>query len=305
MSGELIGPAFFITATTLVLLIGMLVSGRRNRLDDRLETLPGRRSSRPDAVGQLAQATLPKMGRKLIPEDEAERTRLQSRLVRAGLYSSQAMVWYLGVKMLLMVGPMAAALFAAVLGLVAYLPATVAGAFLGIVGMILPSLWLDRRKAHRQAQFRRALPDALDALVICLEGGLSLPDSVRRVSAELRTAHPELASELAIVQRGVQLGRSPGEALRDFGVRADIEEIRTLASVLTQAERYGASLVRTLQIHAETLRQKRMQYAEEMAEKAAVKVLFPTLMFIFPGIFVVVLGPAVYHVLEILKSVSQ
>jgi tight adherence protein C len=310
-------PALFLTVSTLVLLVSLLVTGRKRRLDTRLEELSDdpKGTEKGDALGQLAKAALPRMGSTLMPDDEAERTRLQTRLVHAGLYKPQAMHWYLGVKMLLMVGPIVVGLMAASLGLVptvragafshSYFVGLVIGAVFGIFGMILPSYWLDQRKAKRQSDLRRALPDALDALVICLEGGLSLPDGVRRVSSELSTAHPLLAAELAIVQRAVQLGRSTGEALRDLGVRSDLEEIRTLASVLIQTERYGASLVNALRIHSETLRQKRMQYAEEMAQKAAVKILFPTLIFIFPGIFIVVLGPAVYHIIDILRSVRH
>src|SRR5262249_34160583 len=160
------------------------------------------------------------------------------------------------------------------------------GAFFGIFGLIAPSFWLDRRKASRQTAFRRALPDAMDVLVICLEGGLSLPGAIRRVASELQTAHPELAKEMNIVQREIQLGRTPGEALRRLADRSDLEEIRALASVIAQAERYGASLVRVLRIHADSLRIKRVQYAEELAQKASVKILFPTLLFILPCVFV-------------------
>jgi tight adherence protein C len=171
--------------------------------------------------------------------------------------------------------------------------------------MIGPGFWLDGRKNKRQTNLRRALPDALDLLVICLEGGLSLPASLRRVGAELRTAHPLLALELNIVQREIQLGSSPGESLQKLGVRTDLEEIRSMASVITQAERFGASLVKSLRVHAETLRTKRQQHAEEMAGKAAVKVLFPTLFFIFPAIFVVILGPAVFQIMERLSEVMN
>ncbi len=116
--------------------------------------------------------------------------------------------------------------------------------------------------------------------------------ALRRVAGELRTAHPLLSGELDIVQREVQLGRSTGEALRQFADRCDLEEARSLSSVILQAERFGASLVKSLRVHAEMLRTKRMQYAEEMAQKAATKILFPTILFIFPGLFVIILGPA-------------
>jgi len=175
------------------------------------------------------------------------------------------------------------------------------GALGGVVGMIGPSFWLDRRKSERQLAFRRALPDAMDVLVICLEGGLSLPAAFKRVANELRGAHPSLAAELLIVEREIQLGRSTGEAMRQFGERADLEEVRSLASVIIQSERFGASLVRALRVHADSLREKRLQHAEEMAQKAATKILFPTLLFIFPGVFIVILGPAVIHIIELFK----
>jgi tight adherence protein C len=151
---------------------------------------------------------------------------------------------------------------------------------------------------------RRALPDALDLMVICLEGGLSLPAALKRISAELRTAHTELAAELAIVQREIQLGRSPGDALKQMGIRSDLEEVRSLSSVITQAEKFGASLVKSLRVHSETLRLKRQQRAEEMGAKAATKVLFPTLLFIFPAIFVVILGPAAIQIMKTLGSMN-
>jgi tight adherence protein C len=162
--------------------------------------------------------------------------------------------------------------------------------------MVGPSMWLDRRKKSRQMILRRGLPDALDVIVICVEGGLSLVGALRRVAGDLRTVHPELALELEIVQREVQLGQTAGEALRRFGDRSDMEEIRSLASVIIQSERFGAGLNKALRVHAETLRMRRQQRAEEMAQKAGTKVLFPTLLCIFPAIFVVVLGPAMIQI---------
>jgi tight adherence protein C len=130
-----------------------------------------------------------------------------------------------------------------------------------------------------------------------LEGGLSLPAAFRRLAQELRTTHPLLANEVEIIQREMQLGLSAGEALRQFADRSDLEEIRSLAGVITQAERLGASLSKALRVHSESLRVRRMQAGEEMAQKAAVKILFPTFFCIFPGIFIVVLGPAVFQIM--------
>jgi tight adherence protein C len=299
--------AAFLMGSSLVLLLFLLAEGRKARLEARLRDLPNRGQivHEPDPVAQFARAALPKMGATLLPRDEEERTRLQARLIQGGLYGRQAMVLFLGVKLLLTVAPAVLGLLAGLAGLVPVQEGLICGALLGIFGLIGPSFWLDRRKAARQTSFRRSLPDALDVLVICLEGGLSLQGAVRRVASELRTAHPLLAWELNIVLREVQMGRSTGEALRQFAGRADLEELRGLASIILQAERYGASLGKTLRVHGEMLRVKRLQDAEEKAQKAATKMLFPTLLFIFPGVFLVVLGPAVIHVVRIFSRLRM
>jgi tight adherence protein C len=296
----------FLMVSSLTLLLLLLASRPHGRIEARLRELSGRSSgaAEMEAVAHLARSALPKMGTALLPRDEEERSRLQSRLLHAGLYGRQAMVFYLGVKMLAMVGPLFLSILVALLGLAPLQNAIVVGALLGVFGIIAPSFWLDRRKAARQTQFRRAIPDALDVLVICLEGGLSLLGGFRRVVSELRTAHPTLARELNIVQREIQMGRSTGEAMRSFGERADLEEIRSLASVITQTERLGASLVKALRVHAETLRVKRLTYAEEMAQKAAIKLLFPTLLLIFPGLFIVILGPAVIQLAGMFQKLN-
>jgi tight adherence protein C len=167
------------------------------------------------------------------------------------------------------------------------------------IGMIGPSFWLDRRKKSRQMTLRRGLPDALDVLTICLDGGLGLQAGVKRVSDELASAHPVLGAELKIVDREIQLGRGPGEALHHFAQRTDLEEALSLASVVGQSERFGASLVKSIRSHSETLRIKRKQKAEEKAQKASTMILIPTLLLIFPAVFVILLAPAVYQVMAI------
>ncbi len=299
--------ATFAAASSLVLLIVLVAGGGKNRLEARLEKLGERPGTLPDParLKQFARSTLPRVGAALMPKDEEERSRLQTRLIQAGLYSRQALAIFLGVKMILMVGPTLIGLALALGGLVPLQHGLVCGALLGIMGMIGPSFWLDRRKANRQILFRRALPDALDVLVICLEGGLSLPGALRRVAGELRTAHPLLAHELNIVQREIHMGRAAGDALQHFAERCDLEEVRSLASVITQAERFGTSIVKALRTHAEILREKRLVRAEEMAQKAATKLLIPTVLFIFPGVFIVVLAPAVIQVMEMLARMKR
>ena len=301
-----VASAVFVMVSSLVLLVSLLVGARRTRLDSRLRDLSGQGGPAMDTItlGKIASTTLPRMGTPFIPTDEGERTKLQTRLIHAGLYRRQAMVVFLGVKVLL-IAPAFLCVAASLIGVVTLWQGLIIGLCLGIGGLIGPSFWLDRMKRKRQSNFRRALPDALDVLVICLEGGLSLSAGLRRVSTELRTAHPELASELAIVQREVQLGLTSGEALKKMGERSDLEEVRSLASVILQSERLGASLVKALRVHAESLRIKRFQRAEEKAAVAATKVLFPTLLFILPAVFVVVMGPAAFRLIEMLGKMKH
>jgi tight adherence protein C len=298
----------FVASFSLVMVAYLLLSGQDRRLEERVQSL----SERPeDAVVpaapatsmlELARTTLPMIGSRLVPDDEEERTRLRSRLIHAGFYGRHAMAFFLGVKAVLVLVPIMIGFLVVSLGLVSPLYGMFGGSMAGIVGMIGPGFWLDYCKSARQIIFRRALPDALDVIVICLDGGLSLTGALNRVSSELRTVHPELALELNVVQREIQLGRSPGEAIRQMGQRTDLEEIRNIASVIVQSERFGASLVKSLRVHADTLRLKRRQRAEEMAQKAVVKVLFPTLLFIFPAIFVVILGPAAIQITATLSK---
>src|SRR5262249_42716390 len=158
----------------------------------------------------------------------------------------------LGVKMLLMAAPLVISVALALTGLLSPIRAVLAG-ILGIgLGMIAPGLWLDYCKNARQTSLRRALPDALDMLVLCVKGGLSLSGAMQRVTAELNSAHPLLGAEMDLVQREMMLGVSVGEGLQKMAARTDLEELRNLASIIVQSERFGTSVVRALRIHADT-----------------------------------------------------
>jgi tight adherence protein C len=293
----------FLMGSSLSLLVATLVSGRRTRLDGRLLELSATSGPvpEPESMEQLARTALPRLGAPLVPRDEEERTLLQTRLLHAGFYGRQAMAVFLGAKILLMTAPAVLGFFLGLLGVCPLAHGVAVGSILGATGMIVPSFWLDQKKAVRQTAIRRALPDALDVMVICLEAGLSLSAAMRHVADDLRTAHPLLADELNIVQREGQLGLSSGESLRKLADRADLAEISCLASVVIQADRLGASLVKSLRIHADVLRMKRRQRAEELAQKAGTKILFPTILFIFPALFIVILAPGMIQIMSMLS----
>jgi tight adherence protein C len=227
------------------------------------------------------------------------------RLVQAGLYRRNAMAVFVAVKFGLALIPMCVGVMAGVMGWVTLMQGCFAGVVLGLLGTIMPSLWLDSAKRGRQMKLRRSLPDALDVIVVCIEAGLSMQASIARVARELRSAHPMLAAELLIVEREIQLGCTAGQALRRFADRFDLEELRSLASVILNAEKFGASIATALRIHSESLRLKRFQRAEEKAQTASAKLLFPTIVFIFPALYVVLLGPAVFDLMKFMKQMKM
>ena len=162
-----------------------------------------------------------------------------------------------------------------------------------LAGFVLPEIWLTRRVRIRQRRIQRGLPDALDLLVICIEAGLGLDQATLRVSRELARVHPELSEELQLVNFEVRVGKTRTEALRGFASRTGVEDVKGLASILVQADRFGTSVAQSLRIYSDTLRTKRRQRAEELAAKTSVKIIPVLVLFIFPSLFVVVLGPAV------------
>jgi tight adherence protein C len=247
------------------------------------------------SFNRLAGDIFSRIGAGLFPK-EGHLGPLRKQLVQAGFYRPNGAEIFFGVKLALMVLLFLLSAVSPFLFQGISLPlagAVSLGAAAG--GMIAPNLWLEREVLRRQSAIRQALPDALDMLVLCLEGGISIAAAFQRVTDEVQEVHPVMRGELAIVQREIQLGLTTGEALRKMAERTGIEEIRELAAVLLQSERYGVSMVKALRMHADSWRQERYHHLEAMAQKTAVKILFPTLLCIFPAIFIVLLGPAAFQ----------
>ncbi len=295
-SGALLSLLVFGATSVAILLAYQLLNRDRKQAKARMRELSAPATPRP-RLGWLSALAdrLPTVARPLVPGDEGQRGQLQQRLIAAGFYEPNALTTFLGVKMVLIALAVVVALPVGLAGMPP-VKALATGVVLLGLGMVLPGLWLDARKASRQTALRRALPDALDMLVLCVEGGVSFNGALQRVTAEMQTVHPVLGAELGIVQREIMLNLSPAEALQKFGQRSDLEEVRGLAAVILQNERLGASVVKALRVHSDAMRQQRQQRIEELAQKAAVKILFPTLLCIFPAIFIVVLGPAAFQI---------
>jgi tight adherence protein C len=237
---------------------------------------------------------LPKVGRWLFPR-EGYLAGLKAQLVRAGFFRASAAEIFLGVKLLLMfTAALLAGTVAVLTGLGLHLAAVLCVSA-AAAGMLAPNLWLERQISTRHRAIAAALPDALDILVLCMEGGISITAAFQRMTDEIQDVHPILQDELRIVQREIQLGLTTAEALQKMSQRCGMDEVRDLAAVLLQSERYGVSLVKALRMHADSWRQDRQQEMEALAQQAAVKILFPTLLCIFPAIFIVLLGPAAFQ----------
>lgn len=172
-------------------------------------------------------------------------------------------------------------------------------------GFILPDFWLGRRIKSRQQSLRLALPDALDLLVICMEAGLGIDQALMYISQELRTAHPDLCEEFDLVNAEMHIGKTRIDALRSLATRTGVDDIQALVSTLIQTDRFGTSVAQSMRVHSDELRTKRRQRAEEMAAKTTIKMIFPLVLFIFPALFVVILGPAVIKMMHTLGNMNK
>jgi len=294
---------FTLAGISLLGVLWLMFSSGREPVEERLNELRTAQLGFGTAATGTRNADMQEF-RKSWSHKEERRKKLGERLVQAGLYKRNSMIFFYTTQALLGGIPILVGFAAATMGFATLPVALTLGAMTGVGGIIAPGFWLDAQKRRRQTAMRRALPDTLDLLVICVEAGLSLPSALVRITKELRTAYPMLALEMMIVHREIQLGHTTGEALKRFGDRFDLEEVRSLASVIRQAERFGASIVTAIRVHAETLRHIRLEHARERAQKAAVKLLFPTVLCVFPAMFVVILGPAVFDILELFDTMK-
>jgi len=168
-----------------------------------------------------------------------------------------------------------------------------------VIGIMLPSIILDKLIASRQRALRNAFPDALDMLVVCVEAGLGLQAALQRVADEIQVSHPVLADELHQVNRETRVGVDRIEAMRNMAIRTGLEDIRGLVASLDQSMRFGTSIAETLRVYSEEFRDKRLQKAEEMAAKIATKMIFPLTFCFWPAFFLVMVGPAILGVLAV------
>jgi tight adherence protein C len=236
------------------------------------------------------------------PSNVEEVRATRRRLINAGYRSGKAPVFFVGAKLLLAI---------VIVCLLAMIPAKLLGfpsvsiltfyyVLVAACGYYAPALWLRRAIAIRKDALQRAIPDALDLMVVCMEAGLGLDQAIGRVGEEVKRAHPKLSDELNILALELRTGVSRQEALRNLAHRTDLEEVRNLVALLVQTDRFGTSIGQALRVHADSMRTKRQLRAEELAAKLPVKMLLPLIFFIFPSMFIVVIGPACIKIARVL-----
>jgi len=222
----------------------------------------------------------------------------RERLIQAGYHSKNSLPHYFGIKILLTIGLpvlifVICSVFFPKLASNSLLLFVVSGFLLGFIG---PSFYLDSKVTERKRILKNAFPDVIDQLIVCTEAGLGLDAGLQRVARDTLLSNEIMGYELGLVNAELRAGVVREQALKNLVTRTGVEEIRGLTSALAQSMRFGTSIGNTLRIFAEDLRDKRMQNAEEEAAKLAVKMLFPLAFCFFPGIFIVILGPAVISI---------
>jgi tight adherence protein C len=238
---------------------------------------------------ERARNVLAKVGALLPAAAGAQASRAQTMMLRAGYRSADAALAIRGARILLPVIFVLTVLFT---GVYRYNPFLIFVITI-ILGFVIPELWLFWRIQVRQHRLRLALPDGLDLLVICVDVGLGLDQSILRVAQELRLVHPELSEELHMVNLEMRVGKTRLDALRELARRTGLEDLKALVAMLIQTERFGTSIAQSLRVYSDELRTRRRQRAEEMAAKTTVKMVPALVLFVFPALMVVILGPAV------------
>ena len=237
---------------------------------------------------------------RIVPISAIEALKLQKKLLQAGFRSPEAATAFRAIQVTLLVAiPSLLITLCFVLNASATNTA-VFGLMGAAVGFYLPRFVLHRKIGGRKQRISWGLADAMDLLVVAVEAGLGLNAALNRVADELKTLHPDMHSEIELVNLEIRVGRSREEALRNLAERTGVEDIRSFVALLIQADRYGSSIAKAVRIFADSLRTKRRQRAEQIAQKAALKLLFPLTCFLFPVIILVVLGPALLNLYDVL-----
>jgi tight adherence protein C len=295
---------FFAIAAGVWWLIDMFSSTTEPTVENRLEELRNPRGrtavsttleDKSKNKGAALTAALERATQPLantVSGTEAQMGKLRERLLHAGYRREQAPVVFKGSQLIL--GGVGL-LLGGILGLLVdgmNTQLALKAFIVGGMGFYLPEIGLWYMGKCRKEAIFLGMPDSLDLMVVCVEAGLGLDQAMRKVGEELLKSHKVIAEEFNVANQQLQFGRSRSEVLQALGHRCGVDDLRQLASILIQADKFGSSVGQALRVQSDAMRVKRRQIAEEKAAKTAVKMIFPLVLFIFPGIFVVLVGPA-------------
>jgi tight adherence protein C len=294
---ELATAVVFLVVAAGTVLLALKLRGTRARAVDRLQTRTQVVSGFLPAPSQIWRQLVGWAG-SAVPSSPKSLPLLKRRLIRAGFRSPSAARLFLGARVFSTVAFAVGALLA---GLRTYISQdhlvmlTAAATLVGFVAPMQYLMWLIGRRQHA---VRKGLPNVLDLMVVCVESGLGLDQTIIQVAKELQAAHPEMCEELAIVNLELRAGKRRVEALRNLGERTGVEDVKKLVAVLIQTDRFGTSIAQSLRGHADYLRVMARQRAEEKAAKLAVKLVFPVFFCVLPSLFAVTVGPVLTHLIR-------
>jgi len=242
------------------------------------------------------------LGKLVKPKSEGGASQLQKNLLRAGYRRETTSVIFLGLKAFLSFVFLGISVLIRiwVLKTLSSFHLILFSIVLAYIGFYLPNLWLRIKSARREEKILEGFPDALDLMVVCVEAGIGLDAAINRVGEEMKLSNKVLAEEFRLLSLELRAGKQRRDALRNLATRTGLEDVSSLVSLLIQTDKFGTSVAQALRVHSESMRIKRYQKAEELATKLPVKLIFPLIIFIFPSIFVTVLGPAVIQIFRIL-----
>lgn len=251
------------------------------------------------AVVKLAERIAEPISR-LVPPSAADAKKLQVKLMMAGYRSPHATAIYRALQLVSMIALPAAMAVVWMFLARPFSQALMPVLFAFAAGFLLPKFILNRMVANRQLRITWGLADALDLMVITMEAGLGLNAAMLKVCEELKDVHPDISKEFELANLEIRVGRERSEALRNLADRTGVEDLNSLVAMLIQADRFGTSIAKAVRVYSDSLRTKRRQRAEQAAQKAAFKLLLPLGALLFPTMFIIILGPAMINISDML-----
>ncbi len=300
----LVGLSMVVILLVFVLTIGIIsfVTYKETPVKDRLKALKhqdlglGPRVSAVTELQEIALSFAEPLSKKLYSDNVAFQSQIKRQLTEAGLQDSDKAVWRLMASRIVSGIVTAGILFMGGLILGQNFIFAMIGLIAGLlIGSRLPEFMLGFQASSRRTEIRYTLPDILDMVVVCVEAGLGLDATIQRVADEAGAMAPDLAMEFRRTNRELNAGIPRQEAFSNLGSRTGVDELRSLCALIIQADKMGTSIAETLRIYADDVRTKRRQKAEEIAAKASIKMTFPLVLFIFPPLFIVLMGPMVIN----------